>query len=57
MDFRHWLQYTYPFIYENMCDAYELDVKRFVQKFTPPAKPIEEIISYDEELENGEDDM
>lgn len=58
VDFRHWLQCTYPFIYENMCEAYEmdgewwhdfeiqvgrLDVKRYVKKFTPPEKPMEEI--------------
>jgi hypothetical protein len=58
VDFRHWLQYTYPFIYENMCAAYEmdgewwhdfefqlgkLDVQRYVNKFAPPDKPIDEI--------------
>lgn len=64
VDFRHWLQYSYPFIYENMCDAYEmdgewwhnfeiqlgkLDVKRYVKKFTPPEKPFEEIMKEIEE--------
>ena len=58
VDFRHWLQYTYPFIYENMYSAYEmdgewwhdfefqlgkLDVKRYVSKFAPPNKSIDEI--------------
>lgn len=58
VDFRHWLQYTYPFIYENMCAAYEmdgewwhdfeyqlgkLDVQRYVNKFAPLDKPIDEI--------------
>lgn len=64
VDFRHWLQYTYPFIYENMCEAYEmdgewwhnfeiqlgkLDVPRYVKKFMPPDKPIEEIMKETEE--------
>lgn len=64
IDFRHWLQYTYPFIYENMCEAYEmdgewwhnfeiqlgmLDVPRYVRKFMPPEKPLEEIIKEIEE--------
>ena len=64
VDFRHWLQCTYPFIYENMCEAYEmdgewwhnfeiqlgkLDVKRFVRKFAPPRKPMEEILKEIEE--------
>lgn len=64
VDFRHWLQYTYPFIYENMSEAYEtdgewwhnfeiqlgkLDVPRYVRKFTPPEKPFEEIMKEIEE--------
>ena len=64
IDFRHWLQYTYPFIYENMSEAYEmdgewwhnfeiqlgkLDVKKYVKKFTSPAKPIEKILKENEE--------
>ena len=59
IDFRHWLQYAYPFIYENLSDVYEmdgewwnefeiqlgkLDVKRYVQKYKPPEKSIEEIL-------------
>ena len=58
VDFRYWLQYTYPFIYENMNAAYEmegewwhnfeiqlgkLDVKQYVKKFAPPEKTVEEI--------------
>ena len=58
VDFRHWLQYTYPFIYENMYSAYEmegewwhnfeiqlgkLDVTRYVKKFAAPKKTEEEI--------------
>lgn len=64
VDFRHWLQCTYPFIYENMCEAYEmggewwhdfeiqlgkLDVKRYVRKFTPLERPMEEILKEIEE--------
>ncbi len=50
VDFRFWLEHNYPFIYENLSDAYkmdgewwndfeqqlgELNVKRFVSKFNP----------------------
>lgn len=59
-DFRRWLENNYPFIYENMQAVYDIDVEwwndfevqlgkldinRFVSKFTPPAKPIDEIIA------------
>ena len=59
-DFRRWLENNYPFIYENMQAVYDidaewwndfevqlgkLDINRFVSKFTPPAKPIDEIIA------------
>lgn len=64
VDFRHWLEHTYPFIYENMTAAYEmegewwhdfevqlgkLNVKRYVEKFEPPEKPIEVIMKEIEE--------
>ena len=50
VDFRFWLEHNYPFIYENLSDAYEMDgdwwndfeqqlgelnVRRFVSKFNP----------------------
>ena len=59
-DFRLWLENNYPFIYENMQAVYDidaewwndfevklgkLDIKNFISKFTPPAKPIDEIIA------------
>lgn len=59
-DFQRWLENNYPFIYENMQAVYDidaewwndfevqlgkLDINRFVSKFTPPAKPIDEIIA------------
>ena len=59
-DFRLWLENNYPFIYENMQAVYDidaewwndfevqlgnLDINKFVSKFTPPAKPIDEIIA------------
>lgn len=59
VDFRRWLENNYPFIYENMLAAYDmdvewwndfeiqlgkLDVRAYVHKFTPPEKPIEEIL-------------
>lgn len=58
-DFRYWLENNYPFIFENMQDAYDmdvewwndfevqlgkLDVKRYISKFTPPEKSIDEIL-------------
>lgn len=60
VDFRYWLERNYAFIYENMSQAYEmkgewwndfevqlgeLDVKKYVKKYTPPDKPIEEILA------------
>lgn len=59
-DFQLWLENNYPFIYENMQVVYDidaewwndfevqlgnLDINKFVSKFTPPAKPIDEIIA------------
>ena len=60
VDFQLWLENNYSFIYENMQAVYDidaewwndfevqlgkLDINRFVSKFTPPAKPIDEIIA------------
>lgn len=57
-DFRLWLENNYPFIYENMQAVYDidaewwndfetqlgnLDINRFVLRFTPPGKSIDEI--------------
>ena len=59
-DFQRWLENNYPFIYENMQAVYDidaewwndfevqlgnLDINKFVSKFTPPAKPVDEIIA------------
>ena len=59
-DFQLWLENSYPFIYENMQAVYDidaewwndfevqlgnLDINKFVLRFTPPAKSINEIIS------------
>lgn len=59
-DFQLWLENSYPFIYENMQAVYDidaewwndfevqlgnLDINKFVSKFTPPAKPVDEIIA------------
>lgn len=59
VDFRWWLENNYPFIYENMLAAYDmdvewwndfevqlgkLDIREYVRKYTPPEKPIEEIL-------------
>ena len=59
VDFQHWLQNNYPFIYENMVVAYDikgewwndfevqlgkLNVKQYVKKFSPSDKPFEEIL-------------
>lgn len=59
-DFQLWLENNYPFIYENMQEVYdidaewwndfevqlgELDIPKYVAKFTPPAKPMDEIIA------------
>ena len=64
VDFRWWLEHNYPFIYENMQVTYDmdvewwndfevqlgkLDVQAYVRKFTPPEKPIEEILKTIEE--------
>lgn len=69
IDFRHWLKHNYAFIYENMSAAYEmegewwndfevqlgnLDVKRFVSKFTPPKMSMEEIMEKIEERKTFE---
>lgn len=63
-DFWLWLEHTYPFVFENMQEAYEmngewwndfetqlgkLNVKNYVRKFTPPVPPIEELIKHIEE--------
>ena len=57
VDFSWWLEKNYPFIYENMQVAYDmdvewwndfelqlgkLDVRTYVRKFTSPEKPQEE---------------
>lgn len=59
-DFRLWLENNYPFIYENMQAVYDidaewwndfevqlgnLDINKFVSKFTPLAKPVDKIIA------------
>lgn len=59
-DFSLWLENNYPFIYENMQAVYDLDVEwwndfevqlgnlditKFVIRFTPPAKSIDEIMA------------
>ena len=59
-DFRYWLGNNYPFIFENMQDACDmdgewwndfevqlgkLDIKAYVSKFTPPEKTEEEILA------------
>lgn len=59
VDFRRWLENNYPFIFENMHAAYDmdvewwndfevqlgkLDIKTYINKFSPPEKPIEEIL-------------
>ena len=64
VDFRRWLENNYPFIYENMQSAYDmdvewwndfevqlgkLDIKAYISKFTPPERPIEDIIKEIEE--------
>ena len=64
VDFRWWLEHNYPFIYENMQVTYDmdvewwndfevqlgkLDIQAYVRKFTPPEKPIEEILKTIEE--------
>ena len=64
VDFRWWLENNYPFIYENMQAAYDmdvewwndfevqlgkLDVRSYVRKFTPPERPLENILKEIEE--------
>ena len=64
VDFSWWLENNYPFIYENMQAAYDmdvewwndfelqlgkLDVRTYVRKFTSPEKPQEEILKAIEE--------
>ena len=64
VDFRWWLENNYPFIYENMQDAYDmdmewwndfevqlgkLDVSAYVRKFSPLMMPVEEILKEIEE--------
>lgn len=59
-DFQLWLENNYPFIYENMQAVYDidaewwndfevqlgnLDINKFVLRFTPPAKSMNEIIA------------
>lgn len=59
VEFRYWLEQNYPFIYENMSAAYEMDgewwndfetqlgklnVRNYVKKFTPPEKSMDEIL-------------
>lgn len=58
VDFRHWLRHVYPFIYENLDAAYDidgewwndfeiqlgkLDIKKYIQKFQPKYKSFDEI--------------
>lgn len=67
-DFQLWLEYNYPVIYENMQAVYDidtewwndfevqlgnLDVNKFISKFTPPAKPIDQI----KVEENGKENL
>lgn len=64
VDFRRWLENNYPFIFENMQAAYDmdvewwndfevqlgkLDVKAFIHKFAPPEKTMDEILKEIEE--------
>lgn len=64
VDFRWWLENNYPFIYENMQAAYDMDVEwwndfevqlgkldvcTYVRKFTSPEKTLEEILKAIEE--------
>ena len=59
-DFQLWLENNYPFIYENMQAVYDidaewwndfevqlgnLDINKFISKFTPSVKPIDEKIA------------
>lgn len=59
-DFRKWLENNYPFIYENMYATYDmdgewwndfeaqlgkLDIKKYVEKFSPPIKTFNEVIA------------
>lgn len=64
VDFRWWLENNYPFIYENLQAAYDmdvewwndfeeqlgkLDVRSYIRKFTPPKKPIDILLNEIEE--------
>ena len=59
VDFRVWLESNYPFIFENMQAAYDmdvewwndfelqlgkLDIKTYIKKFTPPEKSMDEVL-------------
>ena len=69
-DFRLWLENNYPFIYENMQAVYDIDVEwwndfevqlgqldinKFIKKFTPPEKSIDEIMEEVERRRKFED--
>lgn len=69
-DFQLWLENNYPFIYENMQAVYDinakwwndfevqlgkLDINKFISKFTPPTKPIDEIIEKAKQKRESED--
>lgn len=58
-DFRDWLERNYPFLYENMSAAYEMDgewwndfetelgqlnIRKYVKRFSPPPKTMDEIV-------------
>lgn len=64
VDFRWWLESNYPFIYENLQDAYDMDVEwwndfevqlgkldigSYISKFTPQEKSIDEILEESKE--------
>lgn len=59
-DFCKWLENNYPFIYENMYATYgmdgewwndfeaqlgKLDIKKYVEKFSPPVKTVDEVMA------------
>ena len=69
-NFRLWLENNYPFIYENLQAVYDIDVEwwndfevqlgqldinKFIKKFTPPEKSIDEIMEEVERRKKLED--
>lgn len=70
VDFRVWLENNYPFIFENMQATYDmdgewwndfevqlgkLDIKKYIRKFTPQEKSIDEILVEIERRKNFEE--